>query len=80
MIKSKNLKAGVLALALAGAVPSLVHAQDTREPARTENERDGMDFGWLGLIGLAGLFGLKRREPEHDTFRDRDRVATNQVR
>lgn len=28
---------------------------------------DGMDWGWLGLIGLAGLLGLKRSEPHRDT-------------
>ena len=32
-------------------------------PAVVE-EDDGMDWGWLGVIGLAGLLGLKKRKDE----------------
>lgn len=39
-----------------------------------ETEDDGMDFGWIGLLGLAGLLGLKKREP---AYRDTTRTATN---
>lgn len=32
----------------------------------TRADDDGPDFGWVGLLGLAGLLGLKRREPNRD--------------
>ncbi|MEN1937013.1 WGxxGxxG family protein [Paenibacillus sp. 102] len=28
------------------------------------NDRDNNNWAWLGLLGLAGLFGLRRREKE----------------
>jgi len=31
--------------------------------SRTEDR--GFDYGWLGLIGLAGLLGLRRRDDRH---------------
>jgi len=33
----------------------------------TEDQGDDNDFPWdlLGLLGLAGLFGLKRRDRDH---------------
>lgn len=43
-------------------------AADDAGYARTTDD-DGMDWGWVGLIGLAGLLGLKRREPHRDTAR-----------
>lgn len=72
-MRLKTLKMTVLALALAVNLPSIISAQEPREPARTEDRRDGFDLGWLGLIGLAGLLGLKRG----DLVRDRDRIAAN---
>jgi hypothetical protein len=30
------------------------------------DDDDGMDWGWLGLIGLAGLMGMKRRDDRRD--------------
>ena len=53
-------------------------AQETPPPDRplttTADDRDDVDWGWLGLIGLAGLAGLMRR-------RDRDgRVRTTTTR
>jgi MYXO-CTERM domain-containing protein len=74
-MKLRNLNIIIIALTLAASVPTLVNAQQTQEPARTEDRSEGFDLGWLGLLGLGGLFGLKRREP--DTVRDRDRVAMN---
>jgi MYXO-CTERM domain-containing protein len=29
----------------------------------TTRDDNDTDWGWLGLLGLAGLMGLKRREP-----------------
>jgi MYXO-CTERM domain-containing protein len=79
-MKFRNAKASIVALALAASVPALAHAQDAREPVRTEAQDNQMDFGWLGLLGLAGLFGLKRRDREQDIVRDSDRVAVNRGR
>jgi MYXO-CTERM domain-containing protein len=31
--------------------------------SRTDDR--GFDYGWLGLIGLAGLLGLRRRDDRH---------------
>jgi MYXO-CTERM domain-containing protein len=47
---------------LTSALPST--AQNTtgdmnRSAVRTEDR--GMDWGWVGLLGLAGLLGLRRR-------------------
>jgi len=36
------------------------------------DDRGGFDWGWLGLIGLAGLLGLRR--PTNVAYRDRDRT------
>jgi MYXO-CTERM domain-containing protein len=54
--------------AVAGlSTPSQVAAQD-RDTVPADRHDDGFDKGWLGLIGLAGLLGLKRR----DDVRERD--------
>lgn len=69
-----NMKGYALALVLALGTPAWVQAQapapDTR-PAAQERD-DGFDWGWLGLLGLAGLFGLKR----HENASVNDRVST----
>ena len=69
-----RIKSYTLALVLALGTPALVQAQapapDTRPIAQERD--DDFDWGWLGLIGLAGLFGLKR----HDNAHVNDRVAT----
>ncbi|MBV9773958.1 MAG: WGxxGxxG-CTERM domain-containing protein, partial [Gemmatimonadetes bacterium] len=45
---------------------------DTVTRTVTQEDR-GMDWGWLGLLGLAGLLGLRRRD-EHVHHTDRVRV------
>jgi hypothetical protein len=52
--------------ALAGvSTPSQAAAQDTGTLPADRHDDDGFDKGWLGLIGLAGLLGLKRRDDVH---------------
>jgi MYXO-CTERM domain-containing protein len=36
------------------------------------DDRRGFDWGWLGLVGLLGLFGLRR--PTNVVYQDRDRT------
>lgn len=36
-------------------------ATETQE-RRSEGQTDDFDWNWLGLLGLAGLLGLKRRD------------------
>lgn len=65
----------VYALMLAGtlAVPAVSYSQasspDADQSIATDADRDNDNWGWLGLLGLAGLLGLKRRDretqPEH---------------
>jgi hypothetical protein len=60
-----------LAAALAFGAPMVAQAQQTAaedadRDVRTTVDRDddGGDWGWIGIFGLAGLLGLKRREPD----------------
>jgi MYXO-CTERM domain-containing protein len=66
----KAIRTGILLLSLMAILPlgSITTAQTpTSTPyttARTESydrDRGGDNWGWLGLLGLAGLFGLLRR-------------------
>jgi MYXO-CTERM domain-containing protein len=74
-MKFTDVKASLIAVVLTLSIPALAHAQELREPARAENQSADINFGWIGLLGLAGLFGLRRREREHDAVRDSDRAA-----
>jgi hypothetical protein len=38
-------------------------------------DRDDADWGWLGLLGLAGLLGLKRRDRDEVRVTHRDAPA-----
>lgn len=57
----------ILALLLALGLGAPAFAQDTAtDPTygtTVETEDNDTDWGWLGLLGLAGLLGLRRREP-----------------
>lgn len=53
----------IAGLAAAQASPSsgqgaAQQSGDTRDANRADNNRD---WGWIGLLGLAGLLGLRRR-------------------
>jgi MYXO-CTERM domain-containing protein len=48
----------------------------------TRRDDDNRDWGWIGLLGLAGLLGLRRRDREHvhvDTTTTRDRATGARV-
>ncbi|TAF03743.1 MAG: hypothetical protein EAZ77_16885 [Nostocales cyanobacterium] len=76
---TKTVGAGVLTLTM-GILPLNLPAQAQVNQPRTDvapdrtvyYDRNGTDWGWLGLIGLLGLAGLagKRREEEPTRYRD----------
>lgn len=48
---------------------------DTRTgTVATSERRDDHDWGWIGLLGLAGLLGLRRKPDVHG---DNNRTATS---
>jgi len=47
-------------------------------PATVEEEDDGFNWGWLGLLGLGGLAGLLARNRRSDT-RTVERSTTTRV-
>ena len=59
------LRVSTLALALLAASPTIVLAQGTTASgggANTTQNDDGTDYGWIGLVGLAGLLGRRNRD------------------
>jgi len=58
----------LIVLALGLGVGVSVEAQQPRDTAGQtvntvdDDRRDGFEWGWLGLLGLAGLMGMKRKE------------------
>jgi hypothetical protein len=78
---------GSLLLAVLAGVGSATTAaaqEQSTVPADRHDDDNGFDKGWLGLIGLAGLLGLKRRD-EHDvsqrdaTKNDASRASATRV-
>ena len=66
MLAKRHAFAGLLTAAfLLSATSNVSHAQQTpppdRPPVTTADDRDDMDWGWIGLLGLAGLAGLMGR-------------------
>ncbi len=55
-----NTATGTTATGTTAAVP----ATNNNSAAPREDDR-GHDWGWIGLLGLAGLGGLMRRERPH---------------
>jgi MYXO-CTERM domain-containing protein len=51
---------------------SAQNAGDSRGSVDTRSD-EGFDMGWLGLIGLAGLLGLRRRDDAHGTLKGANR-------
>ena len=66
----KHLSKVLVLVALVGVGATSASAQQPRDvPAdnmgSSNNNRDSNNWGWLGLAGLVGLAGMKRREPSH---------------
>lgn len=55
--------------------PTRTDTQATTQPSPRENEKH--DYGWLGLLGLAGLLGMRRR---HDNAHVHTEVRPNATR
>jgi MYXO-CTERM domain-containing protein len=73
-----NRRLGILvvALSLGGAATLPASAQNTaadRDGVSTRTADDGFDLGWLGLIGLAGLLALRRRDDSHSNVKGASR-------
>lgn len=56
---SKLVRNVVLAIGLTFAAAPVVVAQEQNR--QVQEQRDGFDWGWLGLLGLLGLAGLSGR-------------------
>ena len=63
-----KIKVAFFVLTLTCSAPVLLDAQppDTRSTPAANDRYGYIDFGWLGLLGLGGLFGLMRRDRNVD--------------
>jgi MYXO-CTERM domain-containing protein len=68
-MKRRRLLPVAIVVATVGLTfPISASAQNTTgagERTTTVNRDSGFDWGWLGLLGLAGLLGMKRKD-DHD--------------
>ena len=81
-----NLKTIRYAVLTAGLMLGTLSAQTSTDTSSTAtdtsmsrthtDDRRGFDYGWLGLLGLAGLLGLRRPNVVSDTRSD---TRTNRV-
>jgi MYXO-CTERM domain-containing protein len=70
MKHQKLLRLSILTLGLACAFPAGSQQQGSQGGSQSAaggqsadtNQREGTDWGWIGLLGLIGLAGLRRRE------------------
>ena len=60
----------------AGDAANDAQSQIDKSADRVNRAEDGMDWGWIGLLGLGGLLGLrKRRDEVRRDVNDRDNVG-----
>jgi MYXO-CTERM domain-containing protein len=60
----------------AGDAANDAQSQVDKSADRVNRAEDGMDWGWIGLLGLGGLLGLrKRRDEVRRDVNDRDNVG-----
>jgi len=59
-----------------GTVPGT----DMNSPSRPDTRDHGFNFGWLGLVGLAGLLGLRRNTNRYDEPRSIDNTGPSGIR
>jgi MYXO-CTERM domain-containing protein len=60
ILKTSVMVAGLSMAHLMAQAPDPYGERD--RDAATTTTRDAGNWGWIGLLGLAGLFGLRRRE------------------
>jgi len=65
---------GLLGLGTGATAPALAQDRVAQEET-TNNEDEGKDWGWIGLLGLLGLGGLLKRDRRTDVHRDDTRTT-----